>query len=97
MKDKQNKITRITLSVNDEPFILETERELTNEYIEYLEQIARYFFSRNKRGDEDTDYRITLSPYEIIDLYVTFSNEVKDLKLEIRNCYLELFVIDQGE
>lgn len=94
MKDKQNKITRITLSVNDEPFILETEKELTNEDIEYLEEMARYFFSRNEWGDEDIDYRITLSPYEIVDLYVTFSNEVKDLKLEIRNVDLELFVID---
>ena len=94
MKDKQNKITRITLSVNDEPFILETEKVLTNEDIEYLEEMAMYFFSRNEWGDEDIDYRITLSSYEIVDLFVTFSNEVKDLKLEIRNVDLELFVID---
>ncbi len=94
MKDKQNIITRIYLSVKDEPFILESEKELTDEDKEYLKDISMDFFSRTEWGEEDINYRSTLSDYEIVELIVAFSNNVKDMNLHIKNVDLELYVAD---
>lgn len=94
MKKEKDELTRIYLSVNDEPFILESEKGLTDEDKEYLKDIAMDFFSRNEWDDEEINYRITLSAYEIVELILAMSNEVKDMNLHIKNVDLELYVAD---
>lgn len=86
--------TTIMMDFNDEFFLLESDKPLTEEVKESLSEMAIDFFDVAVWGEEEFVDRFWSSNLSNVELFVEMANEEHGLNLTIREIDFELYVAE---